>query len=201
MERFLVRNQVPKPDPGIVNRAAKAKQHRKLEKIVDATLHKRRKLETRSAFLHDYEVEEPTVENKRGPLVSYPYNVRKGGEYGQKIGKTADNKDRALNKVIRVHPEGEGHYGFMEIAGHEPATAKFRIAKPGSHFQEARPEKPGHVKYYRASGYRGANSRKWDEVAAGQHLRSLVQMNHLELPRQPLAPGLVPQRMRAIERK
>ena len=51
MERFLVRNQVPKPDPGIVNRAAKAKQHRKLEKIVDAALHKRRKLETRSALI------------------------------------------------------------------------------------------------------------------------------------------------------
>ena len=53
MERFLVRNQIPKPDPGIVNRAAKAKQRRKLEKIVDSTLYKRKKLDTRSAFLHD----------------------------------------------------------------------------------------------------------------------------------------------------
>ena len=128
MERFLVRNQVPKPDPGIVNRAAKAKQHRKLEKIVDATLYKRKKLETRSAFLHDYEIQEPTVENKRGRLVSYAYNQPKGGNYGTMMGKTADNKNRDLNKVIRVHPEGEGHYGFMEIAGHQrserPQTTK-----------------------------------------------------------------------------
>ena len=94
-----------------------------------------------------------------------------------------------------------GPYGFMEIAGRQPATAKFRIAKPGSHDQEARPEKPAHVKYYRASGLKGPNSRKWDEVAQGEHLRSLEQMNHLERPRQPLAPGLVPQRTRDIERK
>ena len=201
MERFLVRNQVPKPDPGIVNRAAKAKQHRKLEKIVDSTLRKRRKLETRSAFLHDYEVEEPTVETKRGGLVSYPYNVRKGGEYGQKIGKTADNKDRALNKVIRVHPEGEGHYGFMEIAAHEPATARFRIDRPGGRYQEARPEKLAHVKYFRTTGKTGRNERKWDEVAQGEHLRSLEQMKRIERTHQPLAPGLVPQRLRGIERK
>ena len=44
MERFLVRNQVPKPDPGIVNRAAKAKKHRKLEKLADATIYKRKYL-------------------------------------------------------------------------------------------------------------------------------------------------------------
>ena len=146
--------------------------------------------------MHDYEVEEPTVANKRGAMVSYPYNVRKGGEYGQKIGKTADNKDRGLDKVIRVHPAGEGHYGFMELAGHEPATARFKIDKPGSHYQEARPEKPAHVKYYRTSGLKGAKDRKWDEVAQGEHLRSLEQANHLERPRQPLAPGLVPQRLR-----
>ena len=61
MQRFLVRNQVPKPDPGIVNRAAKAKKHRKIEKIVEATLYKRRKLETRSAFLHEHEIQEPAI--------------------------------------------------------------------------------------------------------------------------------------------
>ena len=65
MERFLVRNQVPKPDPGIVNRAAKAKKHRKIEKIVEATLYKRRKLETRSAFLHEHEIPEPRSEERR----------------------------------------------------------------------------------------------------------------------------------------
>ena len=134
MERFLVRNQVPKPDPGIVNRAAKAKQHRKLEKIVDATLHKRRKLETRSAFLHDYEVEEPTVENKRGPLVSSYHNIPGGGEHsnmrssaqGRHTVPVRRSEFRSVNNVVRVHPEGEGRYGFMEVAGHDPATERYR---------------------------------------------------------------------------
>ena len=198
MERFLVRNQVPKPDPGIVNRAAKAKQHRKLEKIVESTLYKRKKLETRSAFLHDHEVEEPTVETKRGPLVSYAYNRRAGAEHPREVGRTAANEERLKNKVIRVHPEGEGHYGFMEVVGPERPTPAYR--KRGGQWVPAKEAKPGHVKYYRTSGL-GPHERKWDEVVAGHHLRSLEQMNHLERPLQPLAPGLVPQRMRAIERK
>ena len=201
MERFLVRNQVPKPDPGIVNRAAKAKQHRKLEKIVDATLHKRRKLETRSAFLHDYEVEEPTVENKRGRMVSTVHNRLYGSDKGDVLmgGLAAGRERRKLNNVIRVHPEGEGHHGFMEVVGDQPATKAFR--KPGGQKVAAEVAIPGHVKYYKASGLKGAKDRKWDEVAAGQHLRSLEQMNHLERPLQALAPGLVPQRLRGIERK
>ena len=207
MERFLVRNQAPKPDPGIVNRAAKAKQHRKLEKIVDATLHKRRKLETRSAFLHDYEVEEPTVETKRGPLVSRPYNVAGGGEHGNRRSYAQGRHTtpvrkfeyRSVNNVIRVHPGGEGHYGFMEVAGYDPATERYR--KPGGQLVEAKEAKPGHIRYFRASGLRGPNERKWDEVAQGEHLRSLEQMKRIEHTHQPLAPGLVPQRLRGIERK
>ena len=48
MERFLHRHQALKPDPGIVARTQKAKAHRRVEKLIDATLHKRKKLETRS---------------------------------------------------------------------------------------------------------------------------------------------------------
>ena len=48
MERFLHRHQVLKPDPGTVARTQKAKAHRRVEKLIDATLHKRRKLEIRT---------------------------------------------------------------------------------------------------------------------------------------------------------
>ena len=89
----------------------------------------------------------------------------------------------------------------MEIAAHEPATERFRIDRPGGRYQEARPEKPAHVKYFRTTGKTGRNERKWDEVAAGEHLRSLQQLKRLEVPVQPLARGLVPQRLRGIERK
>ena len=200
MERFLVRNQVPKPDPGIADRAAKAKKHRKLEKLIDATLFKRKKLEKRSSYLHDYPEEKPTVENRRNDMVSYPYNVRKGGVYGQMIGKTADNKDRQLDKVIRAQRRGEGHLGFAEFVGHEPATERFMIARPGSRYQEAREEKPATTKFWRPSGLRGANQRKWDERANGEHQRSLEQQKHLTHPRaKPLVVGLVQKRFNDIE--
>ena len=201
MERFLVRNQVPKPDPGIVNRAAKAKQHRKLEKIVDSTLHKRRKLETRSAFLHDHVVQEPTV-HRVHRIVGIPYNTSGGGNQageGANIRGTAVGKDyRAAGSVVRYHPEGDPHYGFMEVAAEEPAREAYMTSKG---LVPAKPYKPPHVKYYRTTGKTGDKVRQWDEVSAGEHLRFKEYHKGLVAPMQPLVPGLVPQRLRSIERK
>ena len=116
-----------------------------------------------------------------------------------KIGKTADNKDRDLNKVIRIHRRGEGHLGFMEVVGHEPATEGYR--KRGGQWVEPKEAKPGSTKLYKASGLRGANERKWNEAAQGEHERGLEQAKRIERPRKPLVQGLVPQRMHGIERK
>jgi hypothetical protein len=200
MERFLVRNQVPKPDPGIANRAAKAKQHRKIEKIVDATLYKRKKLETRSAFLHDYPIEEPDITAQRARMVSTPYNQKFGGDRGPRVkGKIIQGgAERNFNTVMRVAPVGESGYGFMEVVGEQPAVPAWR--KPGGQKVEAKAAVPGHTKYYRTTGI-GGHGRAFDEVPAGHHLRTLHQLARIEKPLVPLAPGLVPPRMRALERK
>ena len=119
MERFLVRNQVPKPDPGIVNRAAKAKQHRKLEKIADSMLHKRRKLETRSAFLYDHVEKDPIVARQHR-IVGIPYNVQAGGNQagsGNIRSWAASNEWRSEGNVTRYHPEGDP----------TPATASWKL--------------------------------------------------------------------------
>ena len=157
MERFLVRNQVPKPDPGIVNRAAKAKKHRKIEKIVDATLYKRKKLETRSAFLHDHEIQEPTIGHTnitglRGTLHREPGGGAHGNLRTFAVGKAGiparagrpgargrprvdpvnavpgrDQERRPYGNVLRVYAPGDEAYGFMEIAGLTVVFQRLRL--------------------------------------------------------------------------
>ena len=217
MQRFLVRNQVPKPDPGIVNRAAKAKKHRKIEKIVEATLYKRRKLETRSAFLHEHEIKEPTVGHNKQGMVGYLHDVPRGEHGGLNsvalsrraraaVGDVPGVQARPLRyrppgNVLRIHPPGEGDYGFTEIAGAVPERRARTVRRPdGRDWEPARPAMPGHVRYFRATG-RPGNEAQWDEVAQGEHLRNAEQFNFMEHPQQPLAPGLMAQRLRAIERK
>ena len=225
MQRFLVRNQAPKPDPGIVNRAAKAKKHRKIEKIVEATLYKRRKLETRSAFLHEHEIQEPTIgHNKHVGMAGHAHIIPKGGQYGAMHsvalsaraapaipaangrpavpGRQARGEEsRPKGNVLRIYPPGEHDYGFMEVAGAVPERLARTVRTPsGRDWEPARPAKAGHVRYFRASG-RAGNDAQWDEVAEGEHLRNAEQFNFMEHPHQPLAPGLMAQRLRAIERK
>ena len=200
MERFLVRNQVPKPDPGIANRAAKAKQHRKLEKLADSTLHKRRKLETRSAFLHDHVIKDPIV-HREHEMEGIPYNTLSGGNQGEpRLRGTAIGRDyRAAGSVVRYHPKGDPHYGFMEVAAEQHAREAYVDDK--SREIPAKEYKPPHVKYYRTTGKTGDKVRMWDEVSAGDHLRYKEYSKGLVDPMQTLAPGLVSQRLRAIERK
>ena len=217
MERFLVRNQVPKPNPGIVNRAAKAKKHRKIEKIVEATLYKRRKLETRSAFLHEHPIEKPTIghtnavtagtlndfpKGEHGGINSIAMSRRARAAAGDVPGAQARAQQyRPAGNVLRVHPPGEGDYGFMEVAGAVPERLARTVRTPsGRDWEPAKPAKPGHVRYFRASG-RGGNEAQWEEIAEGEHLRNAEQYNFMEHPHQPLAPGLMAQRLRGIERK
>ena len=216
MERFLVRNQGPKPDPGIVDRAAKAKKHRKIEKIVEATLYKRRKLETRSAFLHEHPIEKPTIghtnavtagalndfpKGEHGGINSIAMSRRARAAAGDVPGVQARAQQyRPAGNVLRVHPPGEGDYGFMEIAGAHPARLAKTERRPDKGWKDPRPAYEGHVRYFKASN-RPGHDAQWDEVAQGEHLRDAEHQRVIEHPRQPLAPGLVAQRMRAIERK
>ena len=223
MERFLVRNQVPKSDPGIVNRAAKAKKHRKIEKIVEATLYKRKKLETRAAFVHDHEIQEPTIGHNKPGMAGHTHIIPKGGQYGAMhsvaLGARAraavpaadgrpaipgqqarGDKSRPKGNVLRVYPPGEHDYGFMEVAGAVPERlARTVRTSSGRDWEPARAAMPGHVRYFRSSG-RAGNEAQWDEVAEGEHLRNAEQHKLIEKPRRPLVPGLTFERALDIER-
>ena len=220
MERFLVRNQVPKPDPGIVNRAAKAKKHRKLEKLADATIYKRKKLETRAAFLHDQEVKEPTIGHNIASLVGTVYNVAGGGAHGNirslAVGRTAraaqpaaegreatpGHQARAFQyrppgNVLRIHAPGEGHLRFLEIAGPVGARAQARDAR--ARIIPARGALEGHARYFEAAGLAG-NEHLWNEVGEDSYRHSVQVHDRLAKPRRPLAPGLTFERALDIER-
>ena len=87
----------------------------------------------------------------------------------------------------------------MEVAAAEPAREAYVDDK--SREVPAKEYKPPHVKYYRTTGKTGPKDKHWDEVVAGEHLRYKEYHKGLVDPTQTLAPGLVSQRLRAIERK
>ena len=87
----------------------------------------------------------------------------------------------------------------MEAAAPDPAREAYIDAK--SREVAAKENKPAHTRFYRTTGKTGPNDKKWDQVAEGDHLRYKQHYKGLVDPMQPLAPGLVSQRLRAIERK
>ena len=173
--------------------------------------------------MHDQEIQEPTIgHNKHTGMAGHVHIVPKGGQYGAlhsvalsaraaAARPAADGRpavpgrqqrgEESRPKGNRVYPPGERDYGFMEVAGAVPERLARTVRTPsGRDWEPARPAKAGHVRYFRASG-RAGNDAQWDEVAEGQHLRNAEQLNLMERPRRPLAPGLMAQRLRSIERK
>ncbi len=106
-------------------------------------------------------------------------------------------QNRPINTILRVHPPGEGAHGFMEIGAAVPPR-EAGVGPKGN--IAAKPGFPAHVRFFKGTGL-GPNQRQWGEVAAGEHLRNAEQFNFMEHPQQPLAPGLMAQRLRGIERK
>ena len=87
-----------------------------------------------------------------------------------------------------------------KIAGAHSGVPETQAAR-GQVGVAAFPAQAGSVRYFKTGARAAAHGRVWDEVAEGEHLRNAEQYNFIEHPRQPLAPGLVPPRMRALERK
>ena len=187
MERFLTHHQKPKPDPGIVGRAVKAKQHRRLEKIIDSTLHKRKKLEIRSEFLRGNRTGEmPYMISRPGPLTAYN-NVT--DNQGRTSGRNAAGHLRPANSTIKETFPGEQSYAL-----HSSAVT----ARPAMGGAPARVAEPAMTTFHKHTP-RPGNSAQWEQVAAGLHLADSQSLRFLEHPRQPLAPGLMARRMLNLE--
>ena len=173
MERFLHRHQVLKPDPGTVARTQKAKAHRRVEKLIDKTLHKRKKLETRS---------QAVAQGVGDIAVSRPGNLFEW--------RTTDIRGAAAHPHSIIQETMPGQTGFALHRAFVAARAP-RPSVPGRKMQ------PEGTTFHNTVAAKG-NNKKYVLVQSGQQTkdaeaqRTLVNSAHVH-------PGLMAHRMLGVK--
>jgi hypothetical protein len=177
METFLKRHQVEKADPGVEGRKAKAKAHRRIEKLIDKTLFKRKRLETRTTALAQGPGD---IATSRLPGV---VKWRTGNDiHGHPVAPKT-----ILEETLPGDPTGFAlHHTHLPIRRPTPSFPNGRTTEqlPGTRFFK-------HV----IGGHK--NAKKYEDVQVGQHLKDLEAKRSLENPK--IHPGLMTRHMLGIK--
>ena len=175
MERFLDRHQVLKPDPGIVARKEKAQAHRRIEKLIDRTLHKRKKLEIRT---------QATSQGAGDIAVSRPPNKVEWRKTN--IGGFGVMPHSVLEETMHGETGFALHHAFVPArAASAPGVVPIVAARKqtqheGTTFHTIVPAK--------------GNNKKYEHVQAGQHVKDREAQRTLESGAH-VHPGLMAHRM------